>query len=59
MSTLRWSLVFLVIALFAAGIGFGGSNGAVASTAKVVFFIAMVLFLAGLVRGSAQQDRRP
>ncbi|MBK6540062.1 MAG: DUF1328 domain-containing protein [Flavobacteriales bacterium] len=57
MSTLRWSLVFLVIALFAAVIGFGGSASGVASTAKVVFFIAMVLLLACLARGSAQQDR--
>lgn len=57
MSTLRWSLVFLVIALFAAVIGFGGSVSGVASTAKVVFFIAMVLLLASLARGSARQDR--
>ena len=57
MSTLRWSLVFLVIALFAAVIGFGGSVSGVASTAKGVFFIAMVLLLACLARGSARQDR--
>ncbi|MBK7268403.1 MAG: DUF1328 domain-containing protein [Flavobacteriales bacterium] len=57
MSTLRWSLVFLVIALFAAVIGFGGSVSGVASTAKGVFFTAMVLLIACLARGAAQHDR--
>jgi len=52
---LSWVVTFLVIALIAALLGFGGIAGASIEIAKVVFFIAIVLFLisavVGLVRG--------
>ncbi|WP_322517733.1 DUF1328 domain-containing protein [Rhodopseudomonas palustris] len=50
-----WVVTFLVVALIAGLLGFGGIAGASIEIAKVVFFIAIVLFLisavVGLVRG--------
>jgi uncharacterized membrane protein YtjA (UPF0391 family) len=52
---LSWVVTFLVIALIAGILGFGGIAGASIEIAKAVFFIAVVLFLisavVGLVRG--------
>jgi uncharacterized membrane protein YtjA (UPF0391 family) len=53
-----WAITFLVIALIAAVLGFGGIAGTAMEIAKIIFFIAIILFLisavVGLVRG-----RRP
>ncbi|MGM4906997.1 DUF1328 domain-containing protein [Tardiphaga sp. 866_E4_N2_1] len=50
-----WVVTFLVIALIAGVLGFGGIAGASIEIAKAIFFIALVLFLisavVGLVRG--------
>ena len=50
-----WALTFLIVALVAAILGFGGIAGAAVSIAKVIFFVAIVLFaisvVAHLVRG--------
>lgn len=55
---LGWALTFLVVALIAAVLGFGGVAGVAMEAAKIIFFVAIVLFLVaavvGLVRG-----RRP
>jgi uncharacterized membrane protein YtjA (UPF0391 family) len=55
---LGWALTFLIVALIAAVLGFGGVAGVVVEAAKIIFFVAIVLFLIsaifGLVRG-----RRP
>lgn len=52
---LSWVVTFLVIALIAGVLGFGGVAGASVEIAKAIFFIAVVLFLisavVGLVRG--------
>ena len=52
---LGWALTFLIVALIAAILGFGGIAGAAVSIAKVIFFVAIVLFaisvVAHLVRG--------
>jgi uncharacterized membrane protein YtjA (UPF0391 family) len=52
---LGWALTFLVIALIAALLGFGGVAGTAMGIAKIIFFVAIVLFLiaaiAGAVRG--------
>lgn len=52
---LGWALTFLVVALIAAVLGFGGIAGAAVEIAKIIFFVAIVLFLIaaviGLVRG--------
>jgi uncharacterized membrane protein YtjA (UPF0391 family) len=52
---LGWALTFLIVALVAAILGFGGIAGAAVSIAKIIFFVAIVLFaisvVAHLVRG--------
>jgi uncharacterized membrane protein YtjA (UPF0391 family) len=52
---LSWVLTFLIIALIAGVLGFGGIAGASVEIAKAIFFIAVILFLVsavvGLVRG--------
>jgi uncharacterized membrane protein YtjA (UPF0391 family) len=52
---LSWVVTFLIIALIAGILGFGGLAGASIEIAKIIFFIAVVLFLVsavfGLVRG--------
>jgi uncharacterized membrane protein YtjA (UPF0391 family) len=46
---LRWTLVFLVFALVAAALGFGGLAAGAADIARTLFFIFIVLFLVGLI----------
>ena len=50
-----WAITFLIIALVAALLGFGGIAGFAMEAAKLIFFVAIMLFLiaviAGLVRG--------
>jgi uncharacterized membrane protein YtjA (UPF0391 family) len=52
---LGWALTFLVIALIAAVLGFGGVAVVSIELAKIVFFVAIALFLisaiVGLLRG--------
>jgi uncharacterized membrane protein YtjA (UPF0391 family) len=52
-----WAITFLLIALVAAVLGFGGIAGVAIELAKIVFFVAVVLFVIaaviGLVRGRA------
>jgi uncharacterized membrane protein YtjA (UPF0391 family) len=51
---LRWTLTFLVIAIFAAILGFGDVAAGAAGVAKVLFFVFLVLFVLSLVRGGSQ-----
>jgi uncharacterized membrane protein YtjA (UPF0391 family) len=55
---LSWVVTFLVVALIAGILGFGGIAGASVEIAKAIFFIAVILFLisavVGLVRGRTQ-----
>jgi len=46
---LHWTLVFLVVALVAALLGFGALAGAAATIAKVLFGVFLVLWLISLV----------
>lgn len=48
---LSWSLTFLVIALIAAALGFGGIAGTAVGIAKILFFVFIVLFLLSLIFG--------
>lgn len=48
---LYWALVFLIVALVAGALGFGGIAGTAAGIARVLFGIFVVLFLIGLVLG--------
>lgn len=49
---LGWVLTFLVVALIAGVLGFGGIAGASIEIAKVIFFIAVVLFLISVIFGA-------
>ena len=53
---LHWALMFLVIALVAAVLGFGVIAGTAASIAKILFFVFLVLFIISLFAGGI---RRP
>ena len=50
-----WAITFLIVALIAAVLGFGGIAGTAIELAKIVFFVAIVLFvissLFGIFRG--------
>jgi uncharacterized membrane protein YtjA (UPF0391 family) len=49
---LGWALTFLIIALIAAAFGFGGIAGAAVGIAKIIFFVAIVLFLISAIAGA-------
>ena len=55
---LSWVVTFLIVALIAGILGFGGIAGASIEIAKIIFFVALLLFLVsavvGLVRGRGQ-----
>ena len=55
---LGWALAFLIIALIAAALGFGGIAGASAGIAQILFFIFLVLFVIALV-ARAMRGRPP
>jgi uncharacterized membrane protein YtjA (UPF0391 family) len=50
-----WAVTFLIVALIAAVLGFGGIAGVAIEAAKLVFFVAIILFaisaIVGLPRG--------
>ncbi|MGE3147457.1 MAG: DUF1328 domain-containing protein [Pseudorhodoplanes sp.] len=52
---LGWALTFLIVALVAAVLGFGGIASFSVEIAKIIFFVAIILFIIsaiiGLVRG--------
>ena len=48
---LGWALTFLVIALVAGVLGFGGIAIISIEMAKIIFFVAIVLFLVSLILG--------
>jgi uncharacterized membrane protein YtjA (UPF0391 family) len=48
---LHWSLIFLVIALIAAVLGFGGLAGTAVGIAKILFFVFLVVWLIAFISG--------
>ncbi|HJS06380.1 MAG TPA: DUF1328 domain-containing protein [Pirellulales bacterium] len=52
---LGWAITFLIVALVAAVLGFGGIASFAVDIAKIVFFVAVVLFvisaIIALIRG--------
>ncbi len=52
---LGWALSFLIVALIAAVLGFGGIAGFAVEIAKVIFVVAIILFVVsaifGIIRG--------
>lgn len=47
----KWALIFLVISLLAGVLGFTGLAGAAVDIAKILFFVAVAIFLVMLVLG--------
>jgi uncharacterized membrane protein YtjA (UPF0391 family) len=52
-----WAIAFLVIALVAAALGFGGVAGTAISAAQLIFVVAIMAFLASAVLGLARGPR--
>ena len=48
---IRWAVIFLVIGLVMAVLGFGGIGGAFIDIAKILFFIAGAIFVVLLILG--------
>jgi uncharacterized membrane protein YtjA (UPF0391 family) len=55
---LSWVVTFLIIALIAGILGFGGVAGASIEIAKIIFFVALLLFLVSAVIGLARGRNR-
>lgn len=56
---LGWAVLFLVIALVAAALGFGGIAAVSAEIAQLVFWIFIVLFVVSLIYGLISGRRPP
>ena len=54
---LYYAVVFLVIAVVAALFGFGGVAGTAMACAKLLFWVAIVLFVVALVFGIVNRTR--
>jgi uncharacterized membrane protein YtjA (UPF0391 family) len=48
---LYYAIVFLVVAIVAAALGFGGVAGTAMEGAKLLFWVAIVLFVIALIAG--------
>lgn len=46
-----WAITFLVVALVAAILGFGGIAGTAVGIAKLIFIVALILFVISAVMG--------
>jgi uncharacterized membrane protein YtjA (UPF0391 family) len=55
---LSWVVTLLIVALIAGILGFGGIAGASIEIAKIIFFVAVVLFLVSAVVGLARGRTR-
>ena len=58
LTMLIWVVTFLVVALIAGILGFGGIAGVSIEISKIIFFIAVVLFLISAVVGLARGRTR-
>ena len=50
-SLLHYAIIFLVVALVAAAVGFGGIAGVAMEGARLLFWVFIVLFVISLVAG--------
>ena len=57
---IKWAVIFLVLGLALGALGFGGAGGAFVGIAKILFFVAIavfvVLLIMGLVAGKAVKN---
>jgi uncharacterized membrane protein YtjA (UPF0391 family) len=54
---LYWAVVFLIVAIVAAIFGFGGAAGAAVEGARILVWVAVVLFVVSLVGGLLRGGR--
>lgn len=54
-----WAITFLVVALIAAVLGFGGIAGVAVEIAKIIFVVALILFVASLIYGLVTRRSPP
>lgn len=52
---LRWSVIFLIIAIVAAIFGFGGISESAAGIAKILFYIFIIVFIISLIFGGTKR----
>ncbi len=52
---LYYAIVFLVVAIVAAALGFGGVAGTAMEGAKLLFWVAIVLFVIALIAGQVRR----
>jgi len=52
---LHWAIIFLIVAIVAALLGFGGVAGTAMEGAKIVFWVAIVIAIIGFVVGLARR----
>lgn len=45
---LHWAIIFLIVAVVAGFLGFGGAAGAAMGGAKLLFWAAIILFIVSL-----------
>lgn len=56
---LGWALTFLVVAIIAAILGFGGVAAVSVEIAKIIFFVAIALFVIMLIANLVTGRRPP
>ena len=54
---ISWALTFLVVAPIAAVLGFGALAGTAMEIAKIIFVVAIVLFLISAITGVVRRGR--
>lgn len=54
---LYWAVVFLIIALISAALGFGGLAGTAMEGAHILFWVAIILFIISLLGGALGRRR--
>ena len=51
---LSWALFFFIVAIIAAILGFGGLAASMAGIAKIIFYVAIALFLISMISRAIQ-----
>jgi uncharacterized membrane protein YtjA (UPF0391 family) len=55
---LRWALIFFIVAIIAAAMGFGNLAGSLSDIARILFFVFLVLLLVSVVMHLAGGGRK-
>jgi len=54
---LYWAVVFLIVGIIAAAFGFGGAAGTAVEGARLLFWVAVALFIISLLGGLLGRGR--